>query len=237
MRKLTVICLVALSIAVFAIACSGPPKETGIEVKETAVETKEAPAKNLTGDPFYDAKAAKVHDIRSTENRLVTLETNFGKMTLELFHDVAPHHADSFVARTQDGFYSNQVFHRVVAGFMIQGGDPTGTGRGNAGYNLPAEFSDIPHMEGTLSAARSQDPNSASCQFFICLDRNGSTEYLDGKYTVFGQLIRGYDVLHRIGKVPVGQQSGGRERSKPLSEVQLITSYLSDAEGNPLQGR
>jgi len=228
MRKLVVICLLALSVAILVTACSGPPKET-------ATETKTTPAIKSTGDPFYDAKAAIVHEIRNPENKLVTFETNFGKMTLELFHDIAPNHADSFVARTQDGFYANQIFHRVVAGFMIQGGDPTGTGRGNAGYNLPAEFNDLQHVEGTLSAARSQDPNSASCQFFICLDRNQSTEYLDGKYTVFGQLIRGYDVLHRIGKVPVGPQPGGRERSKPLSDVKLITSYLSDAEGNPLQ--
>ncbi len=227
MRKLSIICLLALSIAVFAIACSGPPKET-------AVEDKKGPVAKSTGDPFYDAKAAKVHDIRNPENRIVTLETNFGRMTLELFHDIAPNHADSFVARTLDGFYANQIFHRVVAGFMIQGGDPTGTGRGNAGYNLPAEFNDLSHVEGTLSAARSQDPNSASCQFFICLDRNRSTESLDGKYTVYGQLIRGYDVLHRIGKIPVGPQPGGGERSRPLSEVKLITSYLSDAEGNPL---
>lgn len=226
MRKLSIFCLFALSLALLTAACSGGPKQVTPETKETA-------AKKSTGDPFYDAKAAIVHEIRNPENKLVTLETNFGNMTLELFHDIAPNHADSFVARSQDGFYNGTIFHRVVAGFMIQGGDPTGTGRGDAGYNLPAEFSDIPHVEGTLSAARSQDPNSASCQFFICLDRNQSTEYLDGKYTVFGQLIRGYDTLHRIGKVPVGPQPHG-ERSKPLNEVKLIRAWPSDAEGKPL---
>lgn len=230
MRKLTFFCLFALSVAVLAMACSSGPKGTAAETKTTV-------AKKSTGDPFYDAKAAIVHEIRNPADKLVTLETNFGKMTLELFHDVAPNHADSFVARSQDGFYNGTIFHRVVAGFMIQGGDPTGTGRGNAGYTLPAEFNELQHVEGTLSAARSQDPNSASCQFFICLDRNQSTEYLDGKYTVFGQLIRGYDVLHRIGKVPVGTQPGGGERSRPLSEVKLIAAYLSDAEGNPIKGR
>ena len=223
MRKFVIFCLAALSVAVLLIACSGSPKASGQEGAE----------KKSTGDPFYDKKAAIVQDIRNPANKLVTLETNFGKMTLELFHDVAPNHADSFVARTEEGFYDSTIFHRVVAGFMIQGGDPTGTGMGDAGYNLPAEFSDLPHKEGTLSAARSQDPNSASCQFFICLDRNTSTRYLDGRYSVFGQLIRGYDVLHRIGKVPVGPNRGG-EMSKPLNEVTLIRAYLSDAEGNPL---
>lgn len=226
MRKLFLICLAVLSVALLLSACSRGPKGTAAESNSTI-------AKKSTGDPFYDAKAAKVHEVRNPADKFVTLETNYGKMTLELFHEVAPNHADSFVARSEDGFYNNTIFHRVVAGFMIQGGDPTGTGRGNAGYTLPAEFSNLPHLEGTLSAARSSDPNSASCQFFICLDRNTSTQYLDGKYSVFGQLIRGYDVLHRIGKVPVGMQPGGSERSRPLSDVKLIRAYVSDAEGNP----
>ncbi|RME19706.1 MAG: peptidylprolyl isomerase [Candidatus Zixiibacteriota bacterium] len=171
------------------------------------------------------------YPIRNKDNKLVTLETNFGKMTLELYHDVAPAHADSFVARVNDGFYDSTIFHRVIAGFMIQGGDPTGTGTGNAGYTLPAEFSSLPHIEGTLSMARGPDRNSASCQFFICL---GRAAHLDGQYTVFGHLIKGYDVLRAIGKVETVMDRWGREKSAPKEPVVLIHAYLSDAEGNPI---
>jgi cyclophilin family peptidyl-prolyl cis-trans isomerase len=176
---------------------------------------------------------ATEYAIRNPANKIVTLETNYGKLVVELYRDVAPAHADSFVARTVDGFYNGTTFHRVIDGFMIQGGDPTGTGAGDAGYTLNAEFSDLVHKDGTLSMARSEDPNSASCQFFICLDRNRSTAYLDGKYTVFGQLIQGYAVLHRIGKAPVTMSPSG-EQSKPLQPIVIERAYLSDAAGNPL---
>jgi len=172
-----------------------------------------------------DSLAAKRAPIRNKANKIVTLETNYGKMVLELFHDVAPAHADSFVARTNDGFYNGLIFHRVIKGFMIQGGDPTGTGRGNAPYNLKAEFSDLPHVEGTLSMARSSDPNSASCQFFICLAR---AAHLDRQYSIFGNLLKGYDVLQAIGNVPTGNAD------RPLKDVIITKAYLSDAEGNPL---
>ena len=116
---------------------------------------------------------------------------------------------------------------------MIQGGDRTGAGR--APYLLNAEFSDLSHTEGTLSMARAMDPNSASSQFFLCLERNQKTASLDGKYTVFGHLLKGYDVLHRIGSVecvPNPERRG--EPSKPTEEVFLVRAYLSDMEGNEL---
>jgi cyclophilin family peptidyl-prolyl cis-trans isomerase len=173
-----------------------------------------------------DSTSVKRYAIRSKSDKIVTLETNFGKMVLELYRDVAPAHADSFVARTNAGFYNGTIFHRVIEHFMIQGGDPTGTGRGDAGYTLKAEFSDMPHVEGTLSMARSPDPNSASCQFFICLDR---AAHLDHQYTVFGHLLKGYDVLHAIGKVPTEKTA-----NRPLKDVIITKAYLSDAEGNSL---
>ncbi|MBK7141595.1 MAG: peptidylprolyl isomerase [bacterium] len=169
--------------------------------------------------------------IRNEANQFVTLETTMGNMTLELYRDVAPAHADSFASLTKKGFYNNVKFHRIIDGFMIQGGDPTGTGTGNAGYTLKAEFSDLPHVDGTLSMARSSDPNSASCQFFICLGRAAG---LDKGYTVFGHLVNGSKVLHALGKVPVGPQPMGGEKSRPLQDVKIIKAYLSDAEGKPL---
>ena len=156
-------------------------------------------------------------------------------MVLELYRDVAPAHADSFLARSAEGFYNGTIFHRIVKNFMLQGGDPEGTGRGGAGYYLKAEFSDLPHQDGTLSMARSSDPNSASSQFFICLGRNRSTSGLDGQYTVFGQLTMGYDVLHEIGDVQCAANPGNpREISKPVEDVYLRRAYISDAYGNEL---
>jgi cyclophilin family peptidyl-prolyl cis-trans isomerase len=178
------------------------------------------------------------HPIRNENNHFVTLETNYGKMTLELYHDIAPAHADSFLARVRDGFYDNTIFHRVVKNFMIQGGNPRAVGKSEVSYSLRAEFNDLPHKDGTLSMARTPDPNSAKTQFFICLGRNRSTEYLDGKYTNFGQLVKGYDVLHSIGAVEVepNKWMGGDEVSAPVQEVRIVGAYESDPYGNPIEG-
>ncbi len=173
--------------------------------------------------------------IRNPDDPFVTLETDLGKMTLELYRDIAPAHCDSFVARTKEGFYDGLIFHRVWRNFMIQGGCPKGDGTGNAGYFLKAEFSDLPHLEGTLSMARGRDPNSASSQFFICLARNRATENLDGKYTVFGRLLKGYETLHAIGDVKcTTNPNNPRENTRPIKDVHIIKAYLSDPDGNPL---
>jgi len=137
---------------------------------------------------------------RNVADPEIAIETDEGAMKLELFPDVAPAHVDSMLSLIKKGFYNGLTFHRIIDGFMIQGGDPKGDGSGNAGYNLPAEFSQLKHIEGTLSMARAQDPNSASCQFFICL---AAAPHLDGKYTIFGQLMEGTEALHKIGKVQV----------------------------------
>jgi cyclophilin family peptidyl-prolyl cis-trans isomerase len=128
----------------------------------------------------------------------VHIETDMGEIVVELFPDVAPNHVKNFLDLTGQSFYDGLTFHRVIRGFVIQGGDPNGDGTGNAGFVIPAEFSNLPHLPGTLSMARGVDPNSASCQFFICLAQRAD---LDGKYTVFGQTIEGMDVVRKIGKV------------------------------------
>jgi len=143
---------------------------------------------------------AKKYVKRNANNPEIAIETDFGTMKLELYRDVAPTHVDSMLSLIKKGFYDGLTFHRIIDGFMIQGGDPKGDGTGDAGYNLPAEFSKLKHVEGTLSMARASDPNSASCQFFICL---APAPHLDGQYTIFGQLMDGYETLHKIGKVPV----------------------------------
>lgn len=228
MKKLR-IPLIAVSLLLFAVGCGKKVDDTS-KTKSTQTEAKAVA--DIVPNPA-DSLASKTFPIRSKNNTIVTIETDYGKMVLELYRDVAPAHADSFVARTKDGFYNGLIFHRVIDNFMIQGGDPKGNGTGNAGYFLTAEFNKLPHQEGTLSMARSQSPNSASCQFFICLARNRSTAGLDGKYTVFGQLIKGFDVLHAIGSAEVVANAQGK-KSKPKNDIVMRKVYVSDADGNAL---
>jgi cyclophilin family peptidyl-prolyl cis-trans isomerase len=231
---------VSLTLVLAFILLTGPggcSQKTEEAKKDTASKAETAQKVAVPQAKYnYDSLATVRYPIRNKDNKLVTLETDLGNMTLELYRDVAPAHADSFVARAKEGFYDSTIFHRVIEGFMIQGGDPTGTGRGNAGYFLNAEFSNLPHIEGTLSMARAMDPNSASCQFFICLDSNRTTAYLDGKYTVFGHLIKGYDVLHKIGSVECVPNPGNpNEVSKPKNDVHIIKAYISDADGKEIK--
>jgi len=128
---------------------------------------------------------------------VVTMETTKGTIKFTLLPQYAPVHAEKFAALTRKKFYDGTVFHRVVPGFVIQGGDPTGTGTGGPGYSIKAEFSDRKHLLGTVAMARAADPNSAGSQFYICLDELPS---LDGQYTVFGQVFEGIEVVEKIVK-------------------------------------
>lgn len=151
----------------------------------------------------------------------VTLHTNVGDLTLELWPDVAPRTVENFVKLSEQGFYDKTAFHRVIKGFMIQGGCPntkpgaTGTpGTGGPGYQIKAEFNDKPHVRGVLSMARSSDPDSAGCQFFIC---HGNANFLDRQYTAFGKLIAGDDVLEKIANLPCS----GPEKSTPSQRIEI----------------
>lgn len=226
--------ILAAALLFGAVACS--KKEEATPKKEDLSKTTEMQkSKPAAIERNYDSLAAIVAPIRNQQNPFVTLTTDYGDMVLELYRDVARAHVDSFIARTEEGFYDGTLFFRVYQHFMIQGGDPNNNGTGNAGYYLKGEFSDLPHVEGTLSMARGRDPNSASCQFFICLDRNHMTQNLDGEYTVFGHLIRGYDALHRIGSTECGPNpTNPAERSRPKRDIQLTRAFMSDSEGNPI---
>lgn len=232
MRFLTSTLMILATAFILVIGCSSNEAQSAdneAEVKEQAEPATEK--KVLTGDPYYDSLAQMTHPIRNEENPIVTIHTDYGDMVIELYRDVAPAHADSFVALTEKGFYDGLTFHRIIDGFMIQGGCPQGTGTGGPGYSLPAEFSDLPHVDGTLSMARSQDPNSAGSQFFVCL---GRAAFLDNKYTVFGQVLDGYDVLHKIGKVQVKPDARG-ENSKPVETVYIREVWVSDTDGKPIK--
>ena len=125
----------------------------------------------------------------------IYLDTENGRVTIELYPDVAPNHVARIKELTREGFYDGVKFHRVIPGFMAQTGDPTGTGMGGSGKKLKAEFNSKHHGRGTVSMARAMDPNSADSQFFICFDDAG---FLDGQYTVFGQVTSGMEYVDMI---------------------------------------
>ena len=152
------------------------------------------------------------------------ITTKFGQMELVLFPKLAPKHVESFLGLAKKGFYNGTIFHRVIPGFMIQGGDPNTKdpskrqqyGMGGPGYTLPAEFNRIPHERGILSAARSADPNSAGSQFFIMV---GKAPSLDGQYTVFGEVVKGLDVADKIVNQPRDFRDNPLERIEMTVEV------------------
>jgi len=158
----------------------------------SATKTPRPQAKTYDAPPPMSIDAAKHYT--------ATIETAKGNIVLELFPKVAPQTVNSFVFLAREGFYDGLTFHRVVPGFVVQGGDPKGDGTGGPGYTLPAEFSDVKHITGTLAMARTSDPNSAGSQFYITL---APTPHLDGQYTVFGQVREGMDVVQaiRVGDV------------------------------------
>jgi len=157
-------------------------------------------------------------------NTQVTLKTSAGDMTVEFFEDKAPHHVANFIKLSSEGFYNGTVFHRTIPGFMIQGGCPDGTGMGGPGWNVDAEFNDTPHTRGVLSMARSQDPNSAGSQFFIC---HGDAGFLDGQYTAFGRLVSGEEALDAIANAPT---KPGGEGSSPVEPVKIESAEVTSTE-------
>jgi peptidyl-prolyl cis-trans isomerase A (cyclophilin A) len=144
-------------------------------------------------------------------NRTANVQTNQGSFTIELFDDRAPKTAQNFIDLAEKGFYDGIVFHRVIEGFMIQGGDPTGTGRGGPGYTIPDEFhAKLQHTgEGILSMANA-GPNTGGSQFFITL---AATPWLDGKHAIFGKVVEGMDVVRTIGSTATGPGD------RPVEEV------------------
>jgi peptidyl-prolyl cis-trans isomerase B (cyclophilin B) len=162
------------------------------------------------------SKSFTKEEIKKMAGTRAIIETKFGSMELTFFPDVAPNHVEKFIELVKKGFYNGTAFHRVIPGFMIQGGDPNSKspdkskhGTGGPGYNIKAEFSDKPHKRGTLSMARAQDPDSAGSQFFICV---ADAAFLNKKYTVFGEVITGMDVADKIVSQPRDSRDNPNER-------------------------
>ena len=163
----------------------------------------------------------------ASDNEVAVIETTLGDIELELQNDIAPGHVKNFKDLAEKGFYDGTTFHRVIPGFMIQGGDPNTKsddrsthGMGGPGYTIKAEFSSTPHTRGVLSMARSQDPDSAGSQFFVVVK---DSSFLDNQYTVFGRVIKGMDVVDKIVSVPRDSKDNPDEKVE-MKSVKMMNN-------------
>lgn len=160
-------------------------------------------------------------EIKKMAETKAVIETKFGNMEIRFFPEVAPNHVNNFIELAKKGFFDDTIFHRVIPGFMIQGGDPNSKspdksrhGMGGPGYTVKAEFNDKPHKRGTLSMARSAHPDSAGSQFFICV---ADSPFLDKQYTVFGEVVSGMEIVDKI----VNQPRDKRDNPNECIEMKL----------------
>ena len=158
-------------------------------------------------------------------NEIAVIETSLGNIEFELFEDVAPGHVQNFKDLANSDFYNGTTFHRVIPGFMVQGGDPntksddrSSHGMGGPGHTIKAEFNDEPHVRGIVSMARSQDPDSAGSQFFVVVK---DSDFLDGQYTAFGRVISGMDVADKIVDSPRD------DRDNPIDRIEMKVTIES----------
>jgi len=183
---------------------------------------------------LFAAEENKDNPPMNASNEVAVIKTSEGNMVVQFWNDAAPKTIENFKKLARSGFYDGTIFHRIVKGFMIQGGDPNSKdpgkessyGEGGPGYKIKAEFNDRSHERGVISMARSSDPDSAGSQFFICL---GNVPRLDHQYTTFGKLIKGDDVLEKTGETPVTRSSTG-ENSKPIKRVVIESIKIVPAD-------
>lgn len=170
---------------------------------------------------FWDFK--KDEGESKVANRIAVFDTNMGEFEIELFEDKTPITTKNFIDLAQEGFYDGVIFHRIIDGFMIQGGDPTGTGMGGPGYTIEDEYTpELTHeSEGILSMANTGRPHTGGSQFFITL---AATPWLDGHHTVFGKVVKGIEVVREIGHVKTGPQD------RPVHDVVINKITIKDAE-------
>jgi len=173
--------------------------------------------------------------------QFAVMNTPAGPMKMVFYFDVAPNTAENFLRLSAEGFYDGLSFHRIVPGFVIQGGDPRGDGTGGPGYTIPAEFNRRPHLEGVLSMARNGNPaegnppapqfaNSASSQFFVCLNY-ANTQQLDGRYTAFGEVVDGMEAVKKIAAAPLADPKNGTPRER--QSIEKVEVKPVTAQDNP----
>jgi peptidyl-prolyl cis-trans isomerase B (cyclophilin B) len=190
--------------------------ETTATTETTVTETAPAP-------PPAPATITEEKKPMDNKDKVAVLKTTAGDIEIRFFPDVAPNHVKNFIELSEKGFYNGTKFHRVIPGFMVQGGDPNtksgdpmSWGTGGSGKNLKAEFNRVPHKRGIVSMARAQSPDSASSQFFIVVK---DSNFLDNQYTVFGQVTKGMDVADKIVNTP----RGANDRPNNPTEIQSVT--------------
>lgn len=204
-----ILCLFAFS------SCGGDP--------QTEQDGSEPKGEQTTEQPEMEGTT-----MSNGENPIVTITMqNGGVIKIELYPDIAPNTVNNFISLVQDGFYDGLIFHRVIPGFMIQGGDPEGTGYGGPGYSIAGEFSyngfdnELAHTRGVISMARSSSPDSAGSQFFIMVE---DAPHLDGQYAAFGKVIEGLDVVDEIVSVDTNASD------KPYDD-QVMQTVTVDTKG------
>src|SRR5437588_4250425 len=206
------------------LACS-PATNDNTTKTESGSTTTEAVAANATAS---NTKASEEKPMSYYENKVAELHTGAGEIDIRFFPDVAPNHVKNFIHLAEKGFYNGTKFHRVIPGFMIQGGDPNTVsgspstwGTGGSGKNIKAEFNSVKHKRGIVSMARSNSPNSASSQFFIMV---ADAPSLDNQYSVFGQVTKGMDVADKIVNAPTGEQN------RPINPTTIDKIVIRDAK-------
>src|SRR5881227_1505129 len=181
-----------------------------------------------------EVRSEEKKSMDSNNNEVAVIKTSEGEMVVQFWSNAAPKTIENFKKLAREGFYDGTIFHRIIKGFMIQGGDPNSKdaakedsyGQGGPGYNIKAEFNDHGHDRGVISMARGPDPDSAGSQFFICL---APVHRLDHQYTTFGKLIKGDDVLEKIGDTSVTRNSMG-EPSKPTKRLVIESIKIVPAD-------
>ncbi len=222
MMKKILLILLCLSFCISCIACSDDDGKTESSAEEVST-TKESFIDNTEGNelamPQYE-----------TTNPVVAMSIkDYGTVVVELYPNIAPNTVNNFIYLVKKGFYDNNTIHRMLPGFVIQGGDPTGTGGGDPGYSIKGEFSangfinPLKHTDGVISMARATPYDSAGCQFFLML---GEADWLDGAYAAFGKIIEGMDVCREIEKIKYYNKQSGK-----LNTNLVITKMVVDTKG------
>ena len=221
-----------LTAALLLIGALGCNLRTDKTEAEPEMPASEAPAAEIT-EPAKES-TSKPEEETTMKNPIATITMQDGSvMKLELYPDMAPNTVKNFISLANAGFYDGLTFHRIYAGFMIQGGDPLGNGSGDPGYSIKGEFTangvnnTLSHKRGVISMARAQDPDSAGSQFFIM---HADGDFLDGQYAAFGMLIEGFDTLDAVATTPTTYNPYTGEKSVPLDPV-VIASIRVDTFG------
>jgi cyclophilin family peptidyl-prolyl cis-trans isomerase len=208
--------------------------ETTTALTDTTTTTSSATEATVPPATTSSAAAEENRPMSQYQNKVAELHTSAGEIDIRFYPDVAPNHVKNFIDLAEKGFYNGTKFHRVIPGFMIQGGDPNTVsgspstwGTGGSGKNVSAEFNSISHKRGIVSMARSNDPNSASSQFFIVV---ADSTFLDKQYTVFGQVTKGMDVADKIVSAPTGAQD---RPNNPTSIDKIVIRDAKPEEQGP----